>query len=362
MLPISDNQIILIAYTLEQGKGGIAGIARLAAKALAEEHLLAKIIVFKGANDKEQKLFNVPVKYCKGRISEFLFNFYRASLNNKHILFDGCHTAQLNLFRMRISYKSAVFLHGIEIWEHSKWRYLISTRKADYHIYNSHYTKKRTSRLHKNLKNAFSICWLGTEKNSAGSQMKQEDKITSPKVLMVGRIDSRENYKGHKETIACWPKVLQAVPGATLEIAGEGSGLECMKGVAIKTGVGNSVTFHGFVSDSLLERLYSESLLFVMPSRGEGFGIVYIEAMRHGLPVIASCHDAGNEISKHGETGFNVDLNNSDELSERIVQLLLDHNLRKSMSENSLNRWKSHFTFSKFKERFIPAIENFLKQ
>ena len=64
-----------------------------------------------------------------------------------------------------------------------------------------------------------------------------------------------------------------------------------------------------------------------MPSRGEGFGIVYLEAMRHQLACIGSIHDAAGEIIVDGETGFLVNQDNSTELATKVVQLLTDSSL-----------------------------------
>jgi phosphatidylinositol alpha-1,6-mannosyltransferase len=97
-----------------------------------------------------------------------------------------------------------------------------------------------------------------------------------------------------------------------------------------------------------------------MPSRGEGFGLTYIEAMRWGLPVIASVHDAGQEINIHGETGLNVDLGSSDALKDAVIELLRDRDLAARMGAAGRQRWRRHFCYSAFRARFSEQLKHFL--
>jgi phosphatidylinositol alpha-1,6-mannosyltransferase len=97
-----------------------------------------------------------------------------------------------------------------------------------------------------------------------------------------------------------------------------------------------------------------------MPSRGEGFGLTYIEAMRWGIPVIASVHDAGQEVNVHGETGLNVSLDSPTALRDALVELLRDRNLARSMGANGQRRWREHFCYSAFRKRFAPELERIM--
>jgi phosphatidylinositol alpha-1,6-mannosyltransferase len=99
-----------------------------------------------------------------------------------------------------------------------------------------------------------------------------------------------------------------------------------------------------------------------MPSRGEGFGIVYIEAMRYGLPIIASIHDAAPEINVHGETGYNVDLDRPDELPDAIVRLLRERDHARLLGRQGRKRWQENFSFSAFRSRFRPILHEFLSR
>jgi phosphatidylinositol alpha-1,6-mannosyltransferase len=99
-----------------------------------------------------------------------------------------------------------------------------------------------------------------------------------------------------------------------------------------------------------------------MPARGEGLGLAYLEAMRSGVPVIASLQDAGAEINVDGVTGYNVNLERPGELPARIIELLLDRPLRERMGAAGRARWREHFSYSKFRERFLPILRTFLHE
>ena len=109
-----------------------------------------------------------------------------------------------------------------------------------------------------------------------------------------------------------------------------------------------------------MDALWNRASVFAMPSRGEGFGLVYIEAMWRSVPVIASVHDAGQEVNVDGETGFNVSLDRKNELADRLIELLTNADQRRRMGENGLARWREHFRFSRFKDRFLAILDPFV--
>src|SRR5262249_53681435 len=115
------------------------------------------------------------------------------------------------------------------------------------------------------------------------------------------------------------------------------------------------------VPDEELDGLYARASVFAMPSRGEGFGLVYIEAMRHRLPVIASCHDAAPEVVLDGTTGYIVDLDKPDGLADRLIDLLRDPDRAARFGAAGHDRWREHFSFSAFRTRFRPILHEFLE-
>ena len=168
-------------------------------------------------------------------------------------------------------------------------------------------------------------------------------------------------YKGHFELIDCWPSVMAAIPDARLLIAGGGDGLGMLRLRARASTAASNIEFTGLVPQDQIEHaLWSRAHVFAMPSRGEGFGLVYIEAMRRGVPVIASTQDAGQEINLHGVTGYNVDLEQDGALARRTIELLSDKALARQFGENGREHWRANFCFSAFRRRLEPIMAEFL--
>lgn len=105
-------------------------------------------------------------------------------------------------------------------------------------------------------------------------------------LLTVGRIAKAESYKGHDRVIRLMPRLLERHTNLVYLIAGDGDGRPELEKLAAETGVEEQVRFAGNVTADELVDHYRTSDLFVMPSTGEGFGIVYLEAMACGIPAI----------------------------------------------------------------------------
>lgn len=105
-------------------------------------------------------------------------------------------------------------------------------------------------------------------------------------LLTVGRIAKAESYKGHDRVIKLMPRLLERHANLVYLIAGDGDGRPELERLAADTGVKEQVKFAGNVAADELVEYYRTADVFVMPSTGEGFGIVYLEAMACGIPAI----------------------------------------------------------------------------
>src|SRR5205085_1359964 len=130
-------------------------------------------------------------------------------------------------------------------------------------------------------------------------------KIFGKRVLLtLGRIVAAERYKGFDEVLEVLPQLDRNV---VYMIAGHGSDVDRLARKAAELGVADRTIFTGFIEEREKADLYNLADVYVMPSRGEGFGFVFLEAMACGVPAIASCHDGGREALRGGELGTLVD-------------------------------------------------------
>jgi len=147
--------------------------------------------------------------------------------------------------------------------------------------------------------------------------------------LFVGRLHER---KGLDRLLKAFKRVHKEDPAARLLIAGKGEGEKEYRALAKELGLGPSVEFLGHVPDADLPALYSSASLFVMPSYYEGFGLVLLEAMASGLPVLAFDTGVVPEVIENGRNGYVVD---ETSLANRMLGILGDEKRRRAMGQRS---------------------------
>lgn len=159
---------------------------------------------------------------------------------------------------------------------------------------------------------------------------------SGPLVLGVGRLVRR---KGFDTLLAAWPRILAAVPGAQLAIAGTGPLSEELKAAAARPEMGGSVHMLGFVADEMLPSLYASADLFAMPNRTmpdgdtEGFGLVFLEAAAAGTPSVGGNAGGAVDAILDGETGRLVNGEDPGAVAFAISELLNDEVTRRRMGE-----------------------------
>ena len=245
----------------------------------------------------------------------------------------------------------AVFLHGIEAWKRLTSNEKQALAQADLRIANSCYTAARVAEAHPDV-GPIVACPLALPPSPHVTSAGPPAPALGPHaVLVVGRMNRNERYKGHDELIDAWPLVVDKVPDAQLVIAGTGDDVQRLMEKAAASRAGGYIRFNGFVSKTRLDSLYQSAALFALPSRGEGFGLVYLEAMARRLACIGSIHDAAGEVIVDGETGRLVDQHDVAALAETIAALLLDEDNRRRMGEAGHARLTTEFTFERFRDR-----------
>jgi glycosyltransferase involved in cell wall biosynthesis len=159
-----------------------------------------------------------------------------------------------------------------------------------------------------------------------------------PRLLCVGRLIP---IKGHVVLLRAFAAARERLPGLELEIAGRGPLEPALKALALELGIADAVHFLGHVSP--IQAAIERAAVVVVPSMGEGFGMVALEAMERARPVIAAEIGGLGELVRDGETGVLVPPGEAEPLTEAIVRVLGDLDLARRMGEAGRQRALSRF-------------------
>ena len=155
--------------------------------------------------------------------------------------------------------------------------------------------------------------------------------------------------------IQALPALLARVPDAQLVAVGGGSDLPRLERLAQSIGVAGHTHFLPPAAPEDLRGAYERCDVFALPSKGEGFGLVFIEAMAQGRPVIGGAHGGTPDVIEEGVEGYLVRHGDVPRLADRLASLLTDEALRQRMGAQALERVQRDFTFERF-ERSLHAL------
>jgi phosphatidyl-myo-inositol dimannoside synthase len=141
-------------------------------------------------------------------------------------------------------------------------------------------------------------------------------------IATLARLDALERMKGIDEILEVMPRLLRARPDLAYLVMGDGSDRTRLEDKARALGVSQHVVFAGRISEREKVDHYRLADAFVMPSRGEGFGFVFLEALACGAPVVASSIDGGREAVRDGILGALVDPRVPDDIVRGVEEAL----------------------------------------
>lgn len=157
------------------------------------------------------------------------------------------------------------------------------------------------------------------------------DAVRLNRIITVGRLDAQ---KGHDLLIDAWTIVAKQRKNWRLEIYGDGIWRDFLTEKIKNNKLENSVFLHGVETD--LDKIYKSASIFVLSSRYEGFGMVLIEAMSYGIPVISfDCEHGPADLITNGFNGILVEPQNIKELAEKLIFLIDDEICRVNMGDNA---------------------------
>lgn len=224
----------------------------------------------------------------------------------------------------------ALIVHGIEAWNPTKYKIANQlASKVDSVISVSQVTAARFASWSAFERSRMYILPNCVDLDRFTAQppdpvLAQRYGIASNRVIMtVGRLVSHERAKGFDEVILAMPRLLVQFPNLRYLIVGEGADRARLTALAKHLGISDHVIFTGKIPESEKVAHYNLADAYVMPSTGEGFGIVLIEAAACGLPVIGSVADGSQEALLGGRLGRLVDPADTDALVQAITNVLL---------------------------------------
>jgi phosphatidyl-myo-inositol dimannoside synthase len=258
--------------------------------------------------------------------------------------------------------KSIICTHGIEVWEPlSRMRrrslqrasLVLSPSKAtaDYVISMQGVAANKVRVLPWGLDPDFETKLFGVADARLPADFPQGRVI-----LTVGRWLASERYKGMDTLIQALPRLLLRWPDIQLAMVGAGDDREWLVNIARDSGVQKHVHFLSGLTYGELSAAYAAAELFALPSRGEGFGFVYLEAMARGKPVIGGAHGGAPEVIQDGVTGYLVQHGDTVQLATSIDALLDNPDRAKEMGERGRERVEKEFRFPVFAKAFKKIL------
>lgn len=177
---------------------------------------------------------------------------------------------------------------------------------------------------------------------------------SGPMVLMVGRMVQE---KGVQVLLEAAPSVLQRFPRAQFMIAGDGYHLNTLKAQAASSPACGRIRFFGLANDEQLRDLYRAAYVAVVPSLYEPFGIVVLEAMATGTPVVTSDVGGINDIVRHLENGVKTQAGNPASLGDGINTVIAQVDLASRIRAQALEDVERSYSWATIAEDTLNAYD-----
>jgi len=258
--------------------------------------------------------------------------------------------------------KSIICTHGVEVWEPLTRLRGSGLRRANLVLAPSKYTAEHVAAVQRvavekirvlpwSLDPQFESLAPGAAKSAAPANFP-----AGRVVLTVGRWRADERYKGMDTLITALPRLLPRWPELQVAMVGDGDDRAWLEDLAEENGVRLHVHFLSGLSYAELAACYGHCEIFALPSRGEGFGLVYLEAMACGKPVIGGAHGGAPEVIDDGKTGYLVQHGDAVQLATAMETLLADPALGQEMGRRGKQRVENEFRFSVFAKSFRKIL------
>ena len=359
-------------------KGGIETYNRHLIEAVSQSHenVQCNVLVLNDAHAKPLSGHNIRIIPCAITSYRVLWKLCFILKTIQFFRTDLVVCGHVNLSSIALALKKLLginyvtIIHGIEVWNLKSSLLRESLAEATTLFSVSRYTRDKVEEQIPTMKGKIELLadTVDTSRFIPGPKsaaLMNRYSLNGYQILLtVGRLSLADNYKGFDVVMRALPEVLRVKPNVKYLIVGKGDALDLLKNLARQLGIEANIVFTGFVPDEELVNYYNLCDAFVMPSNGEGYGIVFLEAMACGKPVIAGNADGARDPLMDGRQGILVDPDNVNEVAQAILRLLDENNqeplrnpdyLRQAVIENfGIERFR-HRVVELFRELCIVA-------
>ncbi|RUM36875.1 MAG: glycosyltransferase family 1 protein [Desulfobulbus sp.] len=357
-------RILALITDAFRGYGGIALYNRDVLTALCQHPEITEVVAVPRSIPNVKESLPAKLEYVDiSARGKFFYLYALLRLLVRQNRFDVILCSHINLmpvaWLLKKMFQVPVILeiYGIDAWSPPVGRKItrMALGAADEVICISSYTRKLffawsslSERICTLLPNAIHLDQYGEGEKS--QRLIARYGLADRRVLLtLGRLVSRERAKGFDEILELLPALIQDEPDICYVIAGEGDYRSELEAKAKSLKVENHVVFTGMVNEEEKADLYRLADVYVMPSRGEGFGFVFLEAMACGIPVIASIADGSCDAVRDGKLGILVDPDDSEGIRQAILKSL--------KLPRGIPTGLEYFSFSSFTRKLHAIID-----
>jgi len=346
---LPNKKVLLLSLRTFSLTGGIEKVCRALSKALSNGLANQQISQFHFISMYDNVavtdyISEANFKGYAGNKIAFALAAVKAIIQHDVIILSHVHLLLfISIFKKINSKKRIILLaHGIEVWQPlSNWKlrllkqveiWAVSNYTANKLKDQHHIPSKNIRVVHNGLDPFFKTDFLAKQQNKLLEQYHLA--ANQPILLTICRLSSLEQYKGYHLVLLALKDLVMLYPNLVYFILGKADELEKAKVTQLVADYKliNNVYLTGYVSDEELKQYYQLADIFVMPSKGEGFGLVFIEAAANGCAVIAGNKDGSADALCNGDLGTLIDPDDVSAIYEAIL-----HQLKHPLTQPQIN-------------------------
>jgi len=248
--------------------------------------------------------------------------------------------------------------HGTEAWDEPRWTRRFAARHASFALSVSQFTADALAEQTGLSPEAIRI-FPNTLDPGFEMDLGESDE-RGLELLSVARLWADQKGKGVDHTLRAFATLAPRFPDARLRIVGKGSDKPRLVELSRSLRIEPRVIFQEGVTDEELAERYRHCAVFVLPSGQEGFGIVFLEAMRYSKPCIGGSTGGTPEVIEDGRTGILVPFGDEAALATALERLLSDPGLRREMGRAGHQRLAERFVFDRYRDRLAAILRELL--